>query len=128
MIEIKVPQLAESINEGTIAKWLKKEGDVVQAGDILLELETDKVNLEINAEEDGILKERLKQEGETVFVGEVIARMAEEGLLVPLNYDNIPNYEYIPESFKGLPVTLIAASFISLAFFGFAGIVDNLFA
>lgn len=79
MIEIKVPQLAESINEGTIAKWLKKEGDVVQAGDILLELETDKVNLEINAEEDGILKERLKQEGETVFVGEVIARMAEAG-------------------------------------------------
>lgn len=83
MIEIKVPQLAESINEGTIAKWLKKEGDVVQAGDILLELETDKVNLEINAEEDGILKERLKQEGETVFVGEVIARMAEAGESTP---------------------------------------------
>jgi len=79
MIEVKVPQLAESINEGTISKWLKEEGDVVQAGDILLELETDKVNLEISAEQGGILLERLKQEGETVTVGEVIARLAEEG-------------------------------------------------
>ncbi|GGK16754.1 dihydrolipoyllysine-residue succinyltransferase component of 2-oxoglutarate dehydrogenase complex [Caldalkalibacillus thermarum] len=78
MVEVKVPELAESITEGTIVKWLKEEGDFVKQGDILLELETDKVNLEINAEHDGILRKHLKQEGDAVTVGEVIALLDEE--------------------------------------------------
>lgn len=72
MSEIKVPDLGESISEGTIYKWLVKEGDTVGQGDVLAELETDKVNLEISAEEDGILTSILRQAGENVAVGEAI--------------------------------------------------------
>ncbi|MCS1351649.1 2-oxoglutarate dehydrogenase complex dihydrolipoyllysine-residue succinyltransferase [Mechercharimyces sp. CAU 1602] len=77
MIEIKVPELAESITEGTIANWVKKEGDSVSEGDVILELETDKVNLEVNAENSGTLQKIQKQEGDTVEVGEVIAYLGE---------------------------------------------------
>jgi 2-oxoglutarate dehydrogenase E2 component (dihydrolipoamide succinyltransferase) len=59
-MDIKIPELGESITEGTISSWMKKEGDSVKFGDLLLELETDKVNLEINAEADGILA-KIKQ-------------------------------------------------------------------
>ncbi|GIP32198.1 2-oxoglutarate dehydrogenase complex dihydrolipoyllysine-residue succinyltransferase [Paenibacillus sp. J2TS4] len=72
MSEIIVPEIGESISEGTIAQWIKKEGESVSQGDLLLELETDKVNLEITAEQDGVLTQILKQEGDTVQVGEVI--------------------------------------------------------
>lgn len=73
MAEIKVPQLAESITEGTIAKWLKQPGDFVEKGDYIAELETDKVNIEIISEESGIIQEIKAEEGDTVQVGEVIA-------------------------------------------------------
>ncbi|WP_026679360.1 2-oxoglutarate dehydrogenase complex dihydrolipoyllysine-residue succinyltransferase [Fictibacillus gelatini] len=73
MAEVKVPELAESISEGTIAQWLKNVGDQVNKGDYIVELETDKVNVEISAEEDGVLQEILKEAGDTVEVGEVIA-------------------------------------------------------
>ena len=56
MIEIKVPELAESITEGTIAQWLKEEGEHVEKGEYIVELETDKVNVEIIAEQSGVLK------------------------------------------------------------------------
>ncbi|MHA6532246.1 2-oxoglutarate dehydrogenase complex dihydrolipoyllysine-residue succinyltransferase [Paenibacillus sp. BAC0078] len=72
MSEIKVPDLGESISEGTIYKWLVKEGDTVGQGDVLAELETDKVNLEISAEEDGVISSILRQAGENVAVGEAI--------------------------------------------------------
>ncbi|GAA0370225.1 2-oxoglutarate dehydrogenase complex dihydrolipoyllysine-residue succinyltransferase [Bacillus horti] len=78
MIEIKVPELGESMAEGTIYTWAFKEGEQVSEGDLLLEIETDKVNLEVSAEHDGVLKEIKKQAGETVQVGEVIA-LLEEG-------------------------------------------------
>lgn len=77
MIEVKVPELAESITEGTISQWLKNVGDKVEKGDYILELETDKVNLEVNAEEAGVLKELKKESGDTVEVGEVIAILDE---------------------------------------------------
>ncbi|MXQ55194.1 2-oxoglutarate dehydrogenase complex dihydrolipoyllysine-residue succinyltransferase [Shimazuella alba] len=77
MTEVKVPNLAESITEGTISNWLVKEGDRVQQGDILLELETDKVNMEISAEQAGVVKKIVKQAGENVEVGEVIAHLDE---------------------------------------------------
>lgn len=73
MAEIKVPELAESIMEGTIAQWLKKPGDFVEKGEYIVELETDKVNLEIISEEAGIVKELKAAEGDNVQVGEVIA-------------------------------------------------------
>ena len=77
MAEIKVPELAESITEGTIAQWLKKPGEQIAKGSYLLELETDKVNVEIISEYDGILQETLKDEGDTVHVGETIAIVSE---------------------------------------------------
>ncbi|MDU5145561.1 MAG: 2-oxoglutarate dehydrogenase complex dihydrolipoyllysine-residue succinyltransferase [Paenibacillus dendritiformis] len=73
MAEIKVPDLGESISEGTLHKWLVKVGDSVGQGDLLAELETDKVNLEISAEESGVIESILRGEGENVAVGEVIA-------------------------------------------------------
>jgi len=71
--EIKVPELAESITEGTIAQWVKKVGDRVEKGEFIVELETDKVNAEIISEEAGILTQILAEEGDTVLVGQVIA-------------------------------------------------------
>lgn len=73
MPEIKVPELAETITEGTIAQWLKKPGDHVSKGEYVVELETDKVNVEIISEHDGILAELKAEEGDTVQVGETIA-------------------------------------------------------
>ncbi|MFC7320088.1 2-oxoglutarate dehydrogenase complex dihydrolipoyllysine-residue succinyltransferase [Halobacillus campisalis] len=79
MKEIKVPELAESITEGTIAEWLVKKGDQVEKGDAILELETDKVNVEVNADASGVLAEILKEEGDDVEVGDVIAKVDENG-------------------------------------------------
>jgi 2-oxoglutarate dehydrogenase E2 component (dihydrolipoamide succinyltransferase) len=71
-IEIRVPSLGESIVEATISQWLKQEGDAVAAGEPLLEIETDKVNLEIPAEQAGVLVSIAKAEGETVTIGDVL--------------------------------------------------------
>ncbi|WP_053217076.1 2-oxoglutarate dehydrogenase complex dihydrolipoyllysine-residue succinyltransferase [Virgibacillus senegalensis] len=79
MKEIKVPELAESITEGTIAEWLVKKGDKVEKGDPVLELETDKVNVEVNADYAGVIVEITKEEGEDVEVGDVIAKVDENG-------------------------------------------------
>ncbi|MDQ0206174.1 dihydrolipoyllysine-residue succinyltransferase [Alkalicoccobacillus murimartini] len=73
MTEIKVPELAESITEGTIAQWLKEVGDHVNQGEYIAELETDKVNIEITSEFSGVIKELKREPGDTVEVGEVIA-------------------------------------------------------
>ncbi|WP_298470617.1 2-oxoglutarate dehydrogenase complex dihydrolipoyllysine-residue succinyltransferase [Psychrobacillus sp. FSL K6-4046] len=73
MAEIIVPELAESITEGTIAQWLKKPGDTIEKGEFIVELETDKVNVEVISEEAGVVSELLFGEGDTVQVGEVIA-------------------------------------------------------
>ncbi|MED4877025.1 50S ribosomal protein L21 [Anoxybacillus geothermalis] len=70
--EIKVPELAESITEGTIAQWLKKPGDYVEKGESICELETDKVNVEIMAEESGVLQQLLANEGDTVTFDKVL--------------------------------------------------------
>lgn len=79
MAEVKVPELAESITEGTIAQWLKQPGDMVEKGEYIVELETDKVNVEIISDYAGVLKEQLKEEGDTVLVGESIAIVDADG-------------------------------------------------
>src|SRR5260221_6170712 len=76
-VEIKVPPLGESIVDATIATWLKHEGEPVHKGDTLVELETDKINVEVNAEEDGVLQKMVKQVGDVVGVGEVIVVIAQ---------------------------------------------------
>src|SRR5262249_14255178 len=71
-VEIRVPALGESIVEATVGKWLKQVGDTVAAGETLVDLETDKVNVEVAAEQAGVLEQIVKDEGQNVGVGEVI--------------------------------------------------------
>jgi 2-oxoglutarate dehydrogenase E2 component (dihydrolipoamide succinyltransferase) len=75
--EIRVPSLGESIVEATVAAWRKREGERVSQGEVLVELETDKVNQEISAGQSGVLERILKKEGETVGVGDVLAVIGE---------------------------------------------------
>src|SRR5690606_34885358 len=75
--EIKVPELAESIYDGTISRWLKQPGDYVNKGEAVAELETDKVNVDLISEFEGVIKELLFAEGDTVQVGDTIAIIAE---------------------------------------------------
>ena len=76
MSSIKVPPLGESIVEATVSRWLKKEGDVVAVGDSLVELETDKITVEVPALEAGTLTARAKGEGDVVAVGDVLGEIA----------------------------------------------------
>jgi pyruvate dehydrogenase E2 component (dihydrolipoamide acetyltransferase) len=79
-IEIKMPALSPTMEEGTLAKWLVKEGDTVKSGDLLAEIETDKATMEFEAVDEGVIGKILVAEGtDGVKVGTVIATMAGEG-------------------------------------------------
>ncbi|MDA0656556.1 MAG: dihydrolipoamide succinyltransferase, partial [Proteobacteria bacterium] len=71
-VEIRVPTLGESVTEATVAKWLKNVGDTVAADEPLVELETDKVSLEVPSPSAGVLTEILAQDGVDVLVGAVL--------------------------------------------------------
>lgn len=73
MAEIIMPKMGDAMTEGKVVRWYKKQGDAVKKGEPLLEIETDKVNLDLEAEEDGPLGEILVQEGSMVDVGTVLA-------------------------------------------------------
>jgi 2-oxoglutarate dehydrogenase E2 component (dihydrolipoamide succinyltransferase) len=79
MSSIKVPPLGESIVEATVSRWLKKEGDAIAPGDTLVELETDKITVEVPALEAGVLTARLKNEGDMVTVGESLGEVTAGG-------------------------------------------------
>ena len=81
--EIRVPSLGESVVEATIARWLKKEGEAVAADEPLVELETDKVTLEVPAPAAGVLKDVKAQEGATVAPGDVLAVIDEQAAAAP---------------------------------------------
>ena len=76
-VEIRVPELGESIVDAVVATWLKHEGDAINVGDALVELETDKVNVEVSAQQSGMLQKIMKKEGEEVAVGDVIGMIEE---------------------------------------------------
>jgi 2-oxoglutarate dehydrogenase E2 component (dihydrolipoamide succinyltransferase) len=78
-IDIKIPSLGESVSEATIAKWLKNVGDAIKQDEPIVELETDKVTLEINAPQSGVLSEVLAAIGESVKVGAIIGKISEGG-------------------------------------------------
>ena len=78
--KILVPALGESITEATVAKWLKKEGDTVEADEAIVELETDKVNLEVPSPIDGVLFEINSKDGETVEVGALLGSISQNGV------------------------------------------------
>ncbi|MBI1339483.1 2-oxoglutarate dehydrogenase complex dihydrolipoyllysine-residue succinyltransferase [bacterium] len=75
MADIVVPVLGESVKEATVGAWLKKAGDHVTKDEVLVELETDKVSVEVSAAEDGVLSEVLAKQGETVEIGAVLGRI-----------------------------------------------------
>ncbi len=76
-VEIRVPELGESIVNAVVANWLKHEGDAVSTGDALVELETDKINVEVSAEQSGVLQKIARQEGDEVSVGDVLGMIGE---------------------------------------------------
>ena len=75
--KIVVPQLGESVIEATVARWLKQEGDYITVGEPVVELETEKVNLEVGADTPGILASIERQEGEDVHIGDVLGIVEE---------------------------------------------------
>jgi pyruvate/2-oxoglutarate dehydrogenase complex dihydrolipoamide acyltransferase (E2) component len=76
-IEIRVPTLGESVTEATVGKWFKKAGDIVKADEPLVELETDKVTVEVPAPASGVMGEILVSQGTTVAVGSILAALKE---------------------------------------------------
>ena len=76
-VEIKSPTFPESVADGTIANWLKKEGESVAQDDVIAEIETDKVVLEVLAQSDGVITKIIKSEGETVVSAEIIGEFEE---------------------------------------------------
>jgi 2-oxoglutarate dehydrogenase E2 component (dihydrolipoamide succinyltransferase) len=83
MSNIVVPQLGESVVEARIARWLKKAGDRVEVGEPLVELETEKIDLEVSAEKSGVIASIARQEGEDVKIGEVLGVVDESGAAAP---------------------------------------------
>ena len=79
IIEVKVPQLSESVAEATLLQWKKKPGEAVAIDETLIEVETDKVVLEVPAPAAGVMAEIVKPDGSTVLAGEVIARLDTDG-------------------------------------------------
>ncbi|TWC35612.1 2-oxoglutarate dehydrogenase E2 component [Pseudomonas sp. SJZ079] len=78
-IEIKAPTFPESVADGTVATWHKKPGDAVKRDELIVDIETDKVVMEVLAEADGVLAEIVKNEGDTVLSGELLGKLTEGG-------------------------------------------------
>src|SRR6187401_2623353 len=79
MSNIVVPELGESVVEARIARWLKKAGDRVEVGEPVVELETEKIDLEVSAEKSGVIASIARQEGDDVKIGELLAVLDESG-------------------------------------------------
>jgi pyruvate dehydrogenase E2 component (dihydrolipoamide acetyltransferase) len=77
--ELKLPKMSDTMDTGQITKWLVKEGDFIKKGDPIFEMQTDKVNLEVEALEEGVLLKIVGKEGEDIPVGQVIAYLGDEG-------------------------------------------------
>lgn len=89
LVEILMPQMGESVMEATIISWLKKEGEKVEAEEPLLEVATDKVDTEVPAIQEGVIKELLAKEGDVVSIGSVIAVISTDGAEIEIA--NQPN-------------------------------------
>ena len=90
MAQIIMPKLSDTMTEGVVVRWLKKEGDVINMGDVLAEIETDKATMEMEAFDDGILRAVYVQEGQKVNVGEPIALISgEEESASPANVEKV---------------------------------------
>jgi len=85
-IDVFMTQLSPTMTEGKIARWLKKEGDTLESGEIMAEVETDKATMEMEVVDEGVMHKILAPEGSTVVVGTAIAVIAEDGEEVPADY------------------------------------------
>ena len=94
-LEVKVPEMGESIIEATVGKWLKQVGETVSADEPIVELETDKVNVEVSASQPGVLEKILKAEGETVTVSDVLGTITDSDVIE--QQPNISNEESTPK-------------------------------
>ncbi len=90
-VEIVVPPLGESVSEATVAKWYKKEGDNVKVDELILELETEKVTLEINAPASGVIGKIFKKDGDTVVIGNTLGEVQEGGAALVQNVSPAPS-------------------------------------
>ena len=84
MTDVVMPQMGESIVEGTLTKWLKKHGDRIERDAPLFEISTDKVDTEIPSPAAGVVSEILVQEGQTVGINTVVARIEESSVVAPV--------------------------------------------
>src|SRR5438128_8664416 len=88
IVDVVTPAAGESVSEGTILEWHVKVGDFIKASDTIVEISTDKVDLELPAPASGVVSEILIEEGATVTVGQVIARISLNGAGPPASAGN----------------------------------------
>ena len=93
MAEIVMPRLSDSMEEGSVLRWLKSVGDQVAVGDELVEIETDKANMVYESDLDGTIVEVLAQEGDTLPVGDPIARVGDASEIQPGGNGGAPKEE-----------------------------------
>src|SRR6185295_2371504 len=103
IIEVKVPQLSESVSEATLLDWHKKEGEKVSRDENLIDIETDKVVLELPSPADGVIVRILKKAKDSVGSGEVIAQIDTEGKGVAAPTAAAPKKEIPQEKAKSSP-------------------------
>ena len=97
LVEVKVPQLSESVAEATLLQWKKKPGDAVAIDETLIEIETDKVVLEVPAPSAGVMAEIVKPDGSTVVAGDLIAKLDTDGkAAVPSEAESLPPPRRLP--------------------------------
>jgi len=111
LIEVKVPQLSESISEATLLQWKKKPGQAVEMDEILVEIETDKVVLEVPAPASGVLAQIIKDDGDSCVSEEVIAKVDTEGqeaVSGAMQIKSIPEAQPAPGEKPGLPADVAA--------------------
>jgi 2-oxoglutarate dehydrogenase E2 component (dihydrolipoamide succinyltransferase) len=111
LIEVKVPQLSESVAEATLLQWKKKPGDAVAMDEILIEIETDKVVLEVPAPAAGVLAQVIKHDGDSCIAEEVIAKIDTEGQIAvsgEMQIKSVPPAQPAPGEKPGVPPEVAA--------------------
>ena len=111
LIEVKVPQLSESVAEATLLQWKKKPGEAVEMDEILIEIETDKVVLEVPAPAAGVLAQVLKNDGDSCIADEVIAKIDTEGqeaVSGAMQIKSVPDAVPAPGEAPGVPQEVAA--------------------
>ncbi len=111
LIEVKVPQLSESVSEATLLQWKKKPGEAVEADEILVEIETDKVVLEVPAPAAGVLAQVIKNDGDSCISEEVIAKVDTEGKVAAsgeMQIMRVPEAQPAPGASPGVPADVAA--------------------